>query len=97
MQDAAKRAQQAVEQVEKTGAKFLITDLGLAMTMIHIASDADVESEKRARNQANARHAYDDVSRIRLHVPLSEHERQDVDHRLAELRSALEELGEVFA
>src|SRR5215470_3107036 len=77
MQDAVMRAQQRSDRIEKTGATFLITDLRLAMTLTHIASEADVESEKRARNQANARHAYDDVSRISLHVSLTNNERQD--------------------
>ena len=91
------RATQRLEQAEKTGAAFLITDLEVAMTLVHIAESAAEDSEKRNRNRANARHAYDAVSRISSHAVLTDDERQEVDEKLAELRSALQGLGEVFA
>ena len=67
------------------------------MTLVCIASDAGEDSEKRIRNQANARHAYDDVSRISLHASLTDKERQEVGNKLAGLRTALQRLGEDFA
>lgn len=91
------RARQRLDQAERTGAAFLITDLEVAMTLIRIASNAAEDSEKRIRNRANARHAYDAVSRISSHAVLTDEERQDVDEKLAELRSALQGLGEFFA
>lgn len=84
------------DQIAQTAATFLITDLGVAMTLIRIAGNAAEGSEKRNRNRANARRAYDAVSRISAHVFLAADDRQVVDERLAELRSALEQLGEVF-
>ena len=67
------------------------------MTLTRIAEDAAQDSEKRSRNLAIARHAYDDVSRISRHASPADDERQNVDGKLAELRSALEQLGEVFS
>ena len=97
MQDAVKRARLRLSQIEKTGATFLITDLGVAMTFTRIASGAGEDSAKRIRNQASARRAYDQVSRISYHATLTDNERHNVDDKLVELRSALETLGEVFA
>ena len=96
-QNAVTRAARRLDQIERTGATFFITDLDLAMTLTHVAGDAAKDSGKRNRNMANARHAYDDISRISHHASLTENERQDVNDKLAELRSALEQLGEVFA
>ena len=96
-QKAVTRARRRLGQIQRTGAKFLTTDLDLAMTLTRIAGDADTDSKKRNRNQANARQAYNDVSRISHHASLTDNERLDVDSKLAELRSALEQLGEVFA
>jgi len=97
MQDAVKRARLRLGRIEKTGATFLITDLGVAMTLTRIASGAGEDSEKRIRNQASARRAYNQVSRISHHARLTDNQRQNVDDKLVELRSALETLGEVFA
>ena len=96
-EDPVIRAQRRLDRIEKTGVTFLITDLDLAMTLTRIAGDAAEDSEKRNRNQANARHAFDDVSRISHHASLTDNERQSVDDKLGELRFALEQLGEVFA
>jgi hypothetical protein len=85
------RACQRLERIEKTGATFFLTDLDMGMTLTRIASDASKDSEKRSRNQANARHAYDEVSRMSRGAVLSDNERNDVDEKLAELRSALQQ------
>jgi len=95
-QDVVARAKQRYARLEKTGAKFFTTDLDLAMTLTRIASDARKGSERRTRNQASARRAYDEVSRISRHAWLTANERQHVNDKLGELRSALEKLGEVF-
>lgn len=96
-QNTIGRQASILEQVEKTGATFLITDLDLAMTLTRIASDAAEDSEKRDRNRANARRAYDTVSQISDHASLAVEDRKFVYEKLLELRSALEQLGETFA
>ena len=88
------KAARTLEQIEKTAATFFISDLELAMTLTRIASNASEDSEKRIRNQANARHAYDDISRMSNTALLTDEERREVDNRLEELRSALQQLGE---
>ena len=90
------RAQQRLGRIAKTGATFLTTDLELAMTLTRIAFRASANSGKRIRNQSNARHAYNEISRLSRHASLTDKERQDVDDKLAKLRSALERLGESF-
>lgn len=83
-------------RTEEVGATFLITDLDLAMTLTRIAGDAAEGSEKRNRNKANARRAYDSVSQISDHALLASDHRMIVEEKLVELRSALQQLGEVF-
>lgn len=94
-QDAVTGAQRRLERIEKTGARFLIPGLHLAMTLTRIAGDAAKDAEKR--NRKNARRAYDDIARMSRHASLTGNERQNVDDKLRELRLALEQLGEVFA
>lgn len=91
------RARQRLEQLQNTGATFFLTDVDLAMTLTRIASNSPKDSKKRSRNQANARRAYDEVCRISRGTVLSENDRNDVEEKLAELRSALRQLGEEFA
>ncbi|HJT70014.1 MAG TPA: hypothetical protein VJ731_07440 [Terriglobales bacterium] len=85
-----------LDRVEKTGFTFMMTDIALALTMAHIAADSEHDSEKKARNQENARRAHDTILRIGSKAPLTEDERVELHDKLGELRSALEKLGEVF-
>ncbi|HKW16612.1 MAG TPA: hypothetical protein VJO35_03790 [Terriglobales bacterium] len=82
--------------VGKPGFTFLITDLKLGMTFARIASHAPEGSEKRTRNKANARKAFDSIYHLSHRVLLSNDKRQELDGKLAQLRRALEQLGEVF-
>ena len=92
--EAITRAGETLERIQQTGTTFFLTDLDLAMTLTHIASESPEDSEKRVRNQTNARHAYDEISRISSAAALTDNEREEVDDKLAELRSALQQLGE---
>jgi hypothetical protein len=109
--DLLTKAQQTIERARSIQARtdpslgtrtdravftFLITDLRVGMTFTQIASDALEGSEKRTRNQANARRAYDSVSGISHRASLSDEERDDVDGKLTRLRLTLVALGEVF-
>lgn len=84
-------------RAEKAGFEFFISDLDVAITLTRIASASQKDSGKRARNQANARQAYNSISRISSHALLSAQEKQEVEHKLKQLRTALEQLGEVFS
>jgi hypothetical protein len=82
---------------EKAGFNFLIADLELGMTFTRIASDARENSDKRVRNRASARRAYDGFFGIAHRASRSEEQHQEVKEKLQQLKSALEQLGEVFA
>jgi hypothetical protein len=75
---------------------FLISDLEIAFTMTSLALNAHADSDKRSRNQHNARRAYDAVVRLSEKLDLTASEREQMDERLAQLKSALQELGESF-
>jgi len=77
-------------------ALFLKTDLDVGLTMIRIAGQSKVGSAKRERNIKKSRLVYDTVLRF---LPVARLEQEDsllVNEKLAELRAALEELGERF-
>ena len=74
----------------------LMTDSRVGFTFAHLASKAAAGSEKRIRNQANARKAYDAVLSGSRKMSLSEDERQELTAGLDKLRFALEVLGEQF-
>ena len=76
--------------------KALRTDSRVGLTFATLASEAAPGSEKRIRNQANARKAYDAVLSGSRKMSLSEDERQELTVGLDELKSALEMLGEQF-
>jgi hypothetical protein len=75
---------------------FLHIDLDTAMTLAQIAGSSQPGSDKRARNLANARHAYDVVSAMRSKVPITPEEDQEILHKLDLLKTALVDLGETI-
>jgi hypothetical protein len=85
----------AARRIQKT-ASFVIRDLELTLQVTCLAASAPQSSEKRTRNQGNARHAFDSIVRISKDAVLNHQQRREVDGRLNRLRSALEALGESF-
>ena len=75
---------------------FLKVDLDIALTFADIALNAGADSEKRIRNQANARKAYDNAIHLLRRLTLANVEVREVDQKLRRLKSALQELGEFF-
>ncbi len=84
-------------KLERTGFSFLLSDVELALTLTRIAQDADTDSDKRARNQKNARHAYDTISGLMGRVALTAEEQQELTSKLAQLKAELHLLGEQFS
>lgn len=82
--------------IEESKFNFLITDLELGLTFVRIASAAGEVSDQRNRNKANARKAYDAISRFRHRVLLTAGQRKLVDGKLAQLGLALEQLGAIL-
>ena len=81
---------------DQIGFEFLINDLDLALTMTERASSAESDSDKRVRNTSNARHAYNTVLHLRNRVNLNGGQEEEFSTKVAHLKSALMQLGEVF-
>lgn len=84
------------EAVNRNKADFLKTDLDTGLTFADIASNAGDNSEKKRRNQNNARQAYDTVLRLLKHVVLNDTEGREIYDRLSRLKIALQALGEML-
>ena len=82
--------------MSRPGAAFLLTDLDLAFTFLDVARTTK-SSEIAARNQRNARAAYDAVLRFlpKSH-DLTRAERRSVEDKLGRLKLVLEDWGETF-
>ena len=83
-------------RIGRTRFAFLISDLEIALTMAGLARNAEKDSDKRIRNQENARQAYVAVLRLSKGMSLSKSEHEQLREKLEELKSALRELGESF-
>lgn len=83
-------------QLHETGANFLKTDLDVALTFTQIASEARGNVEKKNRNQANARHAFDTVSDLLSRASLNAADDRAIHDKLGRLKLELQALGEVF-
>lgn len=83
-------------RLDRTAFSFLLSDVELALTLTRIAQDADTDSDKRARNQHNARRAYDTVTGLTGRVALTGEEQQELASKLGRLKSELHLLGENF-
>jgi hypothetical protein len=73
--------------------EFLRTELFAGITRANIARNTPDESKKE-RNRREARKAYDTVLRFLPQMYLSEKEKEQIDSKLAALKSALRSLGE---
>lgn len=85
-----------LNRLDRTGFFFFMNDVELALTMTRIAREGSDDSEKRARNQKNARRAYDTVTGLTCRVALTGEEEQELARKLTQLKSELQSLGEQF-
>ena len=81
-------------ELNLTRADFVRIDLDTALTMTEIALQAESKSEKRLRNTANARHAYDTVLNYMDKLDTTTEERKEIDQKLSRLKADLVALGE---
>ena len=75
------------------GTEFIRAELLAGITRAHVAQNTSDES-KRERNRHEARKAYDAILRFLPRTFLSQEEKEQIDSKLAELKSALRCLGE---
>jgi hypothetical protein len=78
---------------DAVGLQFLRTELTMGLTFARIALEARTES-KFERNRANARKAYDALLHFTPGTSLSAEEAQEIGASTAQLKSALQQLGE---
>ena len=74
--------------------EVLKTDSRVGLTRATIALKAPPGSQKRMRNQREARKAYDTVTHHMNRLSLTKADAQELQESVAELRLALEQLGE---
>ena len=82
------------ERLNKTRFDALRIDAQAGLTRARIASQAPARSDKRCRNQVNARRAYDSVLAFSSRMNLNPADARDITERLRRLKLALQELGE---
>ena len=82
--------------LNKTAVQVLTTDLDAGLTFAKIAEQDGNDADKRHRNQANARKAYDSVVHYKERLETTAEQKQDLDVKLKLLKAALKRLGEKF-
>ncbi len=91
-----KRADEQIMRAYTKGVKTLKVDVSTGLTRAAIASQAPQRSEKRLRNQREARKAYDSVIAWMQRLDVAPTDAQEIADGLAQLKLSLEQLGESF-
>lgn len=79
----------------RSGTDFLRTEIRTGLTFSRIALDS-TRKDKRERNRANARKAYDAIVRFMHGSTPDADEAKEIKRGLAQLKSELVKLGEEF-
>ncbi len=85
-----------LRKANNTRIQAVMADLKVGLTLVRIALSSRSRSERRQRNRANARKAYDSVVQYRKDLILTSAEEQVFNSGLTQLKSLLEQLGESF-
>ena len=83
------------DRLNRASADFLKIDLQTALTFLHIARHTE-DVARQERNREAARRAYNTVLRLMKRVKLNEEDTRTIVLGLEQLKSELQELGEVF-
>lgn len=86
------RSQSIRERLRQTAFGFLLTEAGLALTLVRIAARS-ADAGERERRQQQALRAYETIYRFAGLWAISEAERVRVAHQLAILKAELDKLG----
>jgi glycogen debranching enzyme len=81
--------------VSKGAFEFLPTDLNTALTFMNVAESTG-KADVRERNYKNARRAYDSVMRLMQNKTIDDTQREELNQRLAVLKSRLQNVGQQF-
>jgi hypothetical protein len=90
----AKKTTQLVEESKRAKIRFLLTELSAGLTFCDVAKVSRVAQSKK-QGVADALKAYESALRIASDVPLTTDEETQVRENLSELKSRLEELGQL--
>jgi hypothetical protein len=83
-------------ELSRTSVEFLKIDVQTALTFSGIALQSEHDSEKRRRNQMNARRGYDTILRLLKKAPVTKADVRMLSRNLKRLKSELQQLGESF-
>jgi hypothetical protein len=83
------------DELNQRSADFLKVDVETALTFSTIAMQT-YDPARKQRNRKNARKGYDTILRFMSKVPLGEEDAHYLSGRLQQLKSNLQNLGEVF-
>jgi hypothetical protein len=92
----AKSLERLRNSLNQNSLEFLNTDIETALILAAIARNASRGSDKRERNIANARRAYDAITRLAKRVKVTPEQAELLDHKLEKLKTSLQQLGETF-
>lgn len=90
-----KSAYKVLEEANRIGVQFLLTDLTAALTFLDLAEGAE-SSEKQQRNRNHAQSAYETVLRLMPSVSPTDEEFLALDAKLKQLRTRLVNSGSDF-
>ncbi len=94
--DQIKRADDEMKLANTKAVNTLKIDVSTGLTRAGIALQASQHSEKRLRNQREARKAYDSVVGWMQRLDLTRTDAKEITDGLAQLKLSLEQLGESF-
>lgn len=92
------KTEELLREAQKGGLEFIKTELQTGLTFAQSALQSDDQPEKRTRNQANARKAYESALAWSQRFPYSEPIQRglhELEPLFEELKHALEQLGEL--
>lgn len=86
------RTEQLLEEANRAGVSFLLTDLDTVLIFLKIAGDTG-NDETRSRNRKQARDGYSAILRHLARLKPTPDERLILDEKLASVRSRLRAAG----
>lgn len=81
-----------MQQSNQVGVRFLLAEVDAGLTFLNVAASSAMPGS-RERNLKTARELYKTVLRLRFNVQPAPEEKQELQNKLAELRTGLIEAG----
>jgi hypothetical protein len=81
-----------IERTNRAGVDFLFTDIEMALTFLHVG-ETSISRETRDRNLGKALQGFRTVLHFLSRVVMSTEQRIDLEQKLHDLKSRLEQAG----